>query len=68
VVNAPFSVCEREVRANLVHRIFTRIEAGEVPDAKTILIARALGPEVIERCAAVATMASTACTDGSASA
>ena len=40
---------EREVRANLVYRAFTRIDAGEVPDAKTILkIARALGPEVIE--------------------
>jgi IS5 family transposase len=39
---------EREVRANLVYRMFTRIDAGEVPDAKTILkIARALGPEVI---------------------
>ena len=36
---------EREVRANLVYRAFTRIDAGEVPDAKTILkIARALGP------------------------
>jgi IS5 family transposase len=41
---------EREVRANLVYRMFTRIDAGEVPDAKTILkIARALGPEVIEQ-------------------
>src|SRR3982074_724113 len=40
---------EREVRANLVYRMFTRIDAGEVPDAKTILkIARALGPEDIE--------------------
>jgi IS5 family transposase len=40
---------EREVRANLVYRAFTRIDAGEVPDAKTILkIAGALGPEVIE--------------------
>src|SRR5216683_1252972 len=28
---------EREVRANLVYRMFTRIDAGEVPDAKTIL-------------------------------
>ena len=28
---------EREVRANLVYRAFTRIDAGEVPDAKTIL-------------------------------
>lgn len=41
---------EREVRANLVYRMFTRIDAGEVPDAKTILkIARALGPEVIQQ-------------------
>src|SRR5438046_4170737 len=41
---------EREVRANLVYRMFTRIDAGEVPDAKTILkIAKALGPEVIEQ-------------------
>jgi transposase, IS5 family len=39
---------EREVRANLVYRAFTRLDAEEVPDAKTILkIARALGPEVI---------------------
>jgi IS5 family transposase len=41
---------EQEVRANLVYRAFTRIDAEEVPDAKTILkIARALGPEVIEQ-------------------
>jgi IS5 family transposase len=39
---------EREVRANVVYRMFTRIDAGDVPDAKTILkIARALGPDVI---------------------
>src|SRR5437899_842912 len=39
---------ELEVRANLVYRMFTRIDAGDVPDAKTILkIARALGPDVI---------------------
>jgi len=44
-----FDELEREVRANLVYRAFTRIDAGEVPDAKTILkIARALGPEVID--------------------
>jgi hypothetical protein len=43
---------EREVRANLVYRAFTRIEAGEVSDAKTILkIARALGPDVIRTAA-----------------
>lgn len=41
---------EYEVRANLVYRAFTRIDAEEVPDAKTILkIARALGPEVVEQ-------------------
>ena len=34
----------------LVYRAFTRFDAGEVPDAKTILkIARVLGPEVIEQ-------------------
>ena len=41
---------EREVRANLVYRMFTRIDAGDIPDAKTILkIARVLGPDVIEQ-------------------
>jgi IS5 family transposase len=41
---------EHEVRANLVYRAFTRIDAGDVPDAKTILkIAQALGPDVIEQ-------------------
>ena len=36
---------EREVRANLVYRVFTRIDAGDVPDAKTILkIARRARP------------------------
>jgi IS5 family transposase len=41
---------EREVRANLVYRAFTRIDAEEVPDAKTILkIARVLGPDAIQQ-------------------
>src|SRR5918992_2280155 len=41
---------EDEVRANLVYRAFTRIDAGEVPDAKTILkIAQVLGPEAIQQ-------------------
>ena len=41
---------EREVRANVVYRAFTRIDADAVPDAKTILkIARVLGPEAIEQ-------------------
>jgi IS5 family transposase len=44
-----FDVVEREVRANLVYREFTRVGAGKVPDAKTLgRQARALGPEVIE--------------------
>ena len=35
---------------NRLHRAFTRIDAGEVPDAKTILkIAGAIGPDVIEQ-------------------
>jgi transposase, IS5 family len=41
---------EHEVRANLVYRAFTRIDADEVPDAKTILkIAGALGPDIIQQ-------------------
>ena len=41
---------EREVRANLVYREFTRIGAGKVPDAKTLgRQACALGPEVIQQ-------------------
>ncbi|MEW6320542.1 MAG: ISNCY family transposase [Acidobacteriota bacterium] len=43
-----FDELEREVRANLVCRAFTRIGVDAVPDAKTILkIAKALGPEAI---------------------
>ena len=45
-----FAVLEREVRANVVYRHFTRIGWEAVPDAKTLArIARALGPEVIEQ-------------------
>jgi IS5 family transposase len=45
-----YAVLEREVRANLVYRQFTRVGAQKVPDAKTLgRIALALGPEVIER-------------------
>ena len=48
--NWSFAVLEREVRANIVYRHFTRIGWETVPDAKTLArIARALGPEVIER-------------------
>lgn len=45
-----YAALEREVRANLVYRQFTRVGAGKVPDAKTLgRIARVLGPEVIEQ-------------------
>ncbi len=38
------------MRANLVYRLFTRIGAEKVPDAKTLgKIALALGPDVIEQ-------------------
>ena len=48
--NWSFNVVEREVRANLVYREFTRVGAAKVPDAKTLgRQARALGPEVIGR-------------------
>jgi transposase-like protein DUF772 len=41
---------ERQVRANLVYRMLTRIDAGNVPDVKTILkVARALVSNVIEQ-------------------
>jgi transposase, IS5 family len=50
VIEVVAHALEHEVRANLVYRAFTRIDADEVPDAKTILkIARALGPDVIEQ-------------------
>jgi len=43
-------VLEREVRANLVYRQFTRVEAEKVPDAKTLgRLALALGPQIIEQ-------------------
>ena len=48
--NWSFAVVEREVRANLVYREFTRVGAAKVPDAKTLgRQARALGPEVIAK-------------------
>ena len=47
--NWSFAVLEREVRANLVYRDFTRVGAGKVPDAKTMgRWALALGPEVMQ--------------------
>ena len=46
--NWSFQTVEREVRANLVYREFTRVGAGKVPDAKSLgRQAQALGPEVI---------------------
>src|SRR3982075_2961936 len=48
--NWSYSALEREVRANLVYRQFTRVGAEKVPDAKTLgRLAQALGPEVIEQ-------------------
>src|SRR5882724_6766824 len=48
--NWSFAVLEREVRPNLLYREFTRVDAGKVPDAKTLgRQALALGPEVIQQ-------------------
>jgi len=48
--NWSYHVLEREVRANLVYRQFTRVGAQKVPDAKTLgRLAIALGPQVIEQ-------------------
>ena len=48
--NWSYQVLEREVRANLVYRQFTRVGAEKVPDAKTLgKLALALGPEIIEQ-------------------
>ena len=48
--NWSFETLEREVRANMVYRLFTRVGAEKVPDAKTLArIERAFGPEVFQR-------------------
>jgi IS5 family transposase len=48
--NWSYAVLEREVRANLVYRQFTRVGAEKVPDAKTLgKLGLALGPEIIEK-------------------
>jgi IS5 family transposase len=48
--NWSYHVLEREVRANLVYRQFTRVGAQKVPDAKTLgKLALALGPKIIEQ-------------------
>jgi IS5 family transposase len=50
VRNWSYEVLEREVRANLVYRDFTRVGGGKVPDAKTMgRWGVAVGPEVLER-------------------
>src|SRR5881397_498860 len=48
--NWSYAVLEREVRANLVYRDFTRVGAGKTPDAKTMgRWGVAVGPEVIKQ-------------------
>jgi len=48
--NWSYEVLEREVRANLVYRDFTRVGAAKMPDAKTMgRWGPALGPEVIKQ-------------------
>jgi transposase, IS5 family len=48
--NWSYAVVEREVRANLVYRQFTRVGAAKVPDAKTLgKLGLVLGPEIIEQ-------------------
>ena len=48
--NWSYQVLEREVRANLVYRQFTRVGAGKVPDAKTLgKLGVALGPDVVQQ-------------------
>jgi IS5 family transposase len=50
VRNWSYDVLEREVRANLVYRDFTRVGADKMPDAKTMgRWAVALGPTVIRQ-------------------
>jgi transposase, IS5 family len=46
--NWSYRVLEREVRANLVYRQFTRVGAEKVPDAKTLgKLAVVLGPQIV---------------------
>jgi IS5 family transposase len=50
VRNWSYEVLEREVRANLVYRDFTRVGAAKTPDAKTMgRWGTALGPQTIEK-------------------
>jgi IS5 family transposase len=48
--NWSYEVLEREVRANLVYRDFTRVGSAKVPDAKTMgRWGVAVGPQALER-------------------
>src|SRR6202163_4805960 len=48
--NWSYAVLEREVRANLVYRDFTRVGASKTPDAKTMgRWGVAVGPEVVKQ-------------------
>lgn len=48
--NWSYEVLEREVRANLVYRQFTRIGMEKVPDSKSILrLMNTIGPETIRK-------------------
>src|ERR1700739_146511 len=48
--NWSYEALEREVRANLVYRDFTRVGAGKMPDAKTMgRWGLAVGPEVVKQ-------------------
>jgi transposase, IS5 family len=48
--NWSYQVLEREVRANLVYRNFTRVGAGKTPDAKTMgRWGVAIGPDAIKQ-------------------
>ena len=48
--NWSYAVLEREVRANLVYRQFTRVGSAKVADAKTLgKLGVALGPDIIEK-------------------
>src|SRR5271166_4767668 len=50
VRNWSYEVLEREVRANLVYRDFTRVGGGKMPDAKTMgRWGLVVGPQVIKR-------------------
>ena len=50
VRNWSYEVLEREVRANLVYRDFTRVGGGKMPDAKTMgRWGVALGPELVRQ-------------------